>query len=611
MKALVIAKREMAEQKLVWAAAAYVALAGIVVPWLKPMGDVRGILGVGLNLGFVAAVSAALGASMIPGDLQGGRMGFYFARPVSAGSVLLGRFLGAWLLVAGGGFLVALPQAALAPRNAAGLSVVAGISAVGSIYILLAAHVLGTVFRSRSAWLLLDLAVMGAFGASMTWMTRHIAEGGAFRALPWFLGGSFLLLLPVLAGAVFLQLSRGGADLRRGHKVLSVSMALGLGVIALAGAGFSAWVRSGGPNSLSTFCVIDVAPTGGWITVLGEGRFHRQAFLLDTTTGATLDGEPGGLFSSDGRHYVAYDLRTSRVTDIDLGQTPPRVQRPWDLAIPEPKRWSHLRALSSDGRVVVIVTQDCLTVADLQVRRVLHQSRGKREFLGSRFIFLSGMKLREFCRAKDGSAPIRELDLTTGVWTETGRIQGNGQPIPDATAQRVLAAASDGFLVCDGRTGEELWRIRRGEGRSVRPRFCSDGSIALLAEGLDGHVLRVLDASGRERWTRSLDGSKGMTAWLVPDPGTGRVLVALLEPGAAPGDMAGRKGRVVSADLAKGTLETVPGDGTLALGLFTGKAESPLASRLRVGAEGGLFLTGPGGASRTLIPGARWGWSNQ
>lgn len=610
MKALVIAKRELAEQKLVWAAAAYVALAGLVVPWLKPMGDIRGILGVGLNLGFVAAMSAVLGASMIPGDLQSGRMGFYFARPVSAGAMLLGRFLGAWLLVVGGGLLVALPQAALAPRNATGLSVVVAFSAVGSVYILLAAHALGTMFRSRSAWLLLDIAVLGAFGASMTWMTGHIAEGGAFRALPWFLGAAFLLVLPVLAGAVFLQLSRGGADLRRGHKVLSVSLALGLGAIALAGAGFCVWVRSGGPSSLSTFCVIDVAPSGGWITVLGEGRFHRQAFLLDTATGATVGGEPGGLFSPDGRRYVNYDLRMSQVVDIDLGQTPPRIQPPWDLAIPEPKGWSLVRALSSDGRLAVIITQDCLTVADVQARKVLHQSRGKREFLGSRFAFLSGTLLREFGRAKDGSAPIRELDLTTGVWTETGRIPGTGQPIPDATARQVLTAAPDGILVCDGRTGKELWRIPRGEGRPVRPRFCGDGSVALLEQGPDGQVLRVLDASGRERWTRSLDGSKGMTAWLLPDPGTGRVLVALLEPGASPGDMAGRKGRIVAADLAKGTLETVAGDGSLALGLFTRNAESPLASLLRVGAGGGLFLAGPGGSSRTLIPGARWGWTS-
>jgi len=610
MKALVIAKRELAEQKLVWAAAGYVALVGIVVPWLRPMGDIRGILGVGLNLGFVAAMSAVLGASMIPADLQSGRMGFYFARPVPAGTVLLGRFLGAWLLVVGGGLLVALPQAALVPRNAAGLCAVAAFSSVGSVYILLAAHVLGTVFRSRSAWLLLDVAVLGSFGASMTWMTGRIAEGGAFRALPWFLGAATLLVLPVLAASVYLQLSRGGADLRRGHKVLSVSLALGLGAIALAGAGFSAWVRSGGPASLSTFCVVDVAPSGGWITVLGEGRFHRQAFLLDTATGATVGGEPGGLFSPDGRRYVDYDLRMSQVVDIDLGQTPSRVQPPWDLSIPGPQGWSHIRALSSDGRVAVIVTPDCLTVADVRARKVLHQSRGKREFLGSRFAFLSATLLREFGRAKDGSAPIRELDLTTGVWTETGRMPGTGQPIPDATASRVMVSVADGILVCDGRTGEELWRIPRGKGRQIRPRFCGDGFLAVLEEGPDGQALRVLDGSGRELWNRPLDASKGMAASLLAEPGTGRVLVALAEPGASPGGMAGRKGRIVAADLAKGTLETVSGDGSLALGLFTRNAEGPLASRLRVGAGGGLFLAGPGGSSRTLIPGARWGWTN-
>lgn len=596
MKALVIAKRELAEQKLVWAAAAYVALAGLVVPWLRPMGDVRGILGVGLNLGFVAAMSAVLGASMIPGDLQSGRMGFYFAHPVSAGTVLLGRFLGAWLLVVGGGLLVALPQAALAPRNATGLSVVAAFSAVGSVYILLAAHVLGTMFRSRSAWLLLDVAVLGAFGASMQWMTGHIAEGGAFRALPWFLGAAILLALPVLAGSVFLQLSRGGADLGRGHKVLSVSLALGLGAIALAGAGFTAWVRSSGPSTLSTFCVMSIAPRGDWIAVAGEGRFHRQAFLLDTATGASVAQGWEGRFSPDGSHYVTYDLGTSRVMDLDLGRTPARPQPAWDLTIPGRRAVTDLRALSEDGRVAVILSSDWLTVADVRARKVLHQSRREGGFLGSRFVFLSGTALREYGLSRTGTAPIRELDLATGAWTETGRLPGTGQRVPDATGRRILVGSPEGFLVCDGRTGGALWRIPQGEGPVRQPRFLEDGSIAFLEERPDGQVLRVLDDSGRERFARALEGSRGQRLWLLPEPGTGRILVG---PGAAPG-------RVLAADPARGTLETASADASLALASFSRNPEGLLAASLRVGNAGGLLLAGPGGSSRTVISGARW-----
>ncbi|BDU72750.1 TolB-like translocation protein [Mesoterricola silvestris] len=603
MKALVIAKREMAEQKLAWAAAGYVALAGLVVPWIRPMGDIRGILGPGLDLGFGVALSAVLGASMVPGDLQSGRMGFYFARPVAAGTVLLGRFLGAWLLAVGGGLVAALPQVLLAPRNTVALAVVTAVSAVVSVFVLLGAHVLGTMFRSRSAWILLDLAVLGAFGASMHLMIGRIAEGGAFLALPWFLGGAGLLVLAVLGGAAHLQVTLGGADLRAGHRVLSLCMAAGLGATALAGAGFTAWVRGGGPASLSTFRVVDAAPSGDWIALVGEGRFHRQAFLLDTATGAAVEAGTWGRFSPDGRRYVEFDLGASRVRSIDLGQAPARVLPPWSIALPGRRGVGELRALSRDGRIAVILCGDCLTVADVEARRVLHQSTGNKDLFAMRFVFPSETLLRAYGGDRDGSVAIRELDLATGAWTEPGRMPP-GPRFPDASGRWVLVGSQGRYEVCEGRTGEILRRVP-GEPMSP-PRFLEDGGLAWLEEGPGGHRLRVLDPSGAEAWSRTLEGTAGMNAWLLPEPGSGRILVGLLEAEGAPGANRGRRGRILAADPSRGTVETVSAEATLPLGFRSRMPMGALAARLRVGNGGGLAVAGPDGSLRKVIPGARW-----
>jgi hypothetical protein len=238
MKVLVIARREMAGQKLAWAAAGYVALAGAVAPWFKPLADSRGAVAVGLPLGFVVAMAAVLGASMIPADLAGGRLGFHLARPVRVGTLLLGRFLGAWLLAVGGGLVVALTQAALVPSYALGLAAVWAFSAVLAVIVLLAAHVLGTGFRSRSAWFLLDLASAGAFLAAMECKMERLAAAGRMPAMMWFMGGATVLGTAVLAAAVYRQLAVGGADLHRGHRVLSLTLAAGLAAVAVLGAIF-------------------------------------------------------------------------------------------------------------------------------------------------------------------------------------------------------------------------------------------------------------------------------------------------------------------------------------------------------------------------------------
>ena len=243
MSVWVIAAREMAERRLVWVAAGYVALVGLALPYLRGLSgaaavDARGVLGVALNLVFVGTLAALLGAAMIPGDLASGRIAFYLARPVSVGAVLWGRLLGGWLLAVGGGIVALLPQVVLGPwHDLKGWALLVGFTALGAIPVLLLAHVLAVSWRSRTLWILLDLAGLGLYG----WYGLHLlvrlvttlplkVAGARVNAI---LVAALALATVTLALAAHLQLDQGRTDLRRGHRWLALSLAGGLLISAL------------------------------------------------------------------------------------------------------------------------------------------------------------------------------------------------------------------------------------------------------------------------------------------------------------------------------------------------------------------------------------------
>jgi len=240
MSIRVIAAREMAERKLVWVAAGYMALAGLALPYLRglsgaPAADARGVLGVALNLAFVGTLAALLGAAMIPGDLASGRIGFYLVRPVSVAAVLWGRLLGGWLLAVAGGLVVVLPQVVLGPwRDYRGWALVVGCTALLAIPVMLLAHVLAVSWRSRTLWILLDLTGLGLYGWFVVQLLIRLAMARAGRVnLDAFLLAALVLPTLALAVAAQLQLDQGRTDLRRGHRWLALSLAGGLLVSAL------------------------------------------------------------------------------------------------------------------------------------------------------------------------------------------------------------------------------------------------------------------------------------------------------------------------------------------------------------------------------------------
>ena len=243
MSLWIIARRELTEHRLAWAAAALTGLMGVLVPWVKglsglPLQD--GIMILSLSFAYAFALAVILGATMFPNDLANGRLGFYLSRPVSLGAILGGRFLGAWLLAAGGAILTGLPLVLLHRHLALLWLQIGALNAVVTVPILLAAHFAGIAVRARSRWILLDLATLALGCLALNWQLERLSELGpqAWHALPWLLAGGLAWGCLTLLAACWLQLSLGRAELARGHRILSLTLALGLGAGLLGGATF-------------------------------------------------------------------------------------------------------------------------------------------------------------------------------------------------------------------------------------------------------------------------------------------------------------------------------------------------------------------------------------
>lgn len=612
MKLLIVAWRELAEHKLVWAAAIVTGLLGALYPWLKGSTSLAPqeapVVAMGLVLGFVWAMAALLGASMFPGDLANHRIGFYLIRPLSMGAILGGRFLGAWLLATGGGALVALgiilghPQAL---HSWADLAQALGAGAITAIPILLLFHILGTVWHARSPWILLSLATLGGSGWIMARLVKAVLDLEALEAMPWLLGGAATLGVGVLALAVYLQMARGRADLQRGHRILALTLAAGLMAVALAGTWFTGWLQTEGPTTLTTFQVQILAPKGDWIWVTGTGRMHRQAFLLNTATGETVKQPHGGRFSADGRHFVSMGgANQVTIKDVDLGVTPARTLAigAFPLKPEDGTRW--IEDVSQDGRLVLVVLGRRFLVVDLKTGRQREEALAPTGPVKSRFRF-SGILVREYRPLYKGGTEIRELDLDTGQWTVCGGIPQAVWFRVDPSQAQVLVPDGATFLVCDARSGSAMGRLSpqpNGTFQGV-PRPCGDGTYAAVEKRPEGAVLRILATTGKEGSSLPLQGP-AMGPYLVyPEEGTHRVFVNALE---SQESMVTLKGRLWVADAQTHTLAAVSTTALLPMGYWNSDRGSQLATRLRVGRNGGLVLAAPDGSSRTVLRTARW-----
>jgi hypothetical protein len=525
---LAVLRREMEERRLLLLAAVAAGFFPFLLPYLpgfegRDPVDVRGGAALALSVVVGGVLALGLGATVIAGDLAERRLGFYFARPIAGWALWGGKLAGAAVLAVGASLLVLLPALLTGGRTEVSLPwwlgdslLRAGIPTLvaGTLAVLLLAHVLSSMARSRSPWLLLDLAAVLAF-AAVTWSAcRVLWQERAFSALSNGVAGLALAAGAAALAAAAVQVTAGRTDPRRGHRLLSLTFWGALGVAALGFSAYTRWVTAVTPADL-TWLAPQPAPAGSWIGLRGlaAGRGdYAPAFLFDAASGRWRKIGAVGfyrwlplIFSPDGERAIwlapdgTADGRGIALRTLDLRDAGARPAAP-PLTF---RDWPQSLALTPHGERLASVDDGTLTVADLATGRLLASASlatpsGESVELrfrdpGHLLIYQSSEEPAPGGRSGSNDSvtwrlTTLELPVPRGRLTVTGRLELAGDVrswalSPDG--ERVVARLQHALRVLDLRTGALL---------AARPLAGETSAADLLT---DGRILVTEHAGGR------------------------------------------------------------------------------------------------------------------
>ncbi len=378
---IAIVLREIDERKALLAAAAVASVLPLLAPFLpatgsNPASDIREAVTWVMVGSLVPVFALLLGVSFIGRDLAEGRMGFYYAQPLSGSTIWLGKLAAVIVLVLGAEILIMFPTALLspdffhflAPRDVLGPFEPRWSAALvlwlAPLLIILLSHALGLIWRGRSAWLLVDFGGLILVIAG-TWLAIRpflpiTAPGAALAAASWMV--AWMLVGLIVSGAV--QVTSGRVDLGRGHRVLSATLWSVLVAAAATVLAWSLWIRAAAPNDLTRVASV-TAGSGDWIAVSGTspGRLdYHPRFLFNVSDGRWVAIDPAIrwwgpdlVFSADGSTAVwpateSAGEWTVNVARLDVSQPQPRKLG----VVAVGRRWDDL-SVSPDGSRIAVV----------------------------------------------------------------------------------------------------------------------------------------------------------------------------------------------------------------------------------------------------------------
>lgn len=254
---LAVAAREIAERKLLFLGAFAAGLLPLGFPLLPALRgnahDARSVAMFLLAATIAAAFPLVLGATILASDIAQKRLAFYFSRPLSAASIWAGKLLGALLISVGCATLAAVPVLLVEGKGA--FSVATGgldsrgllvLTLAAVLLLLLLAHVVASMARLRSAWIVLDffLAVVFAVPIALSLRSLFLAGFWGFheewrwpaRSLWWLP----VALIAILLTASYVQVADGRTNVQRSHGALSATL-WGLSAVFAAIFGGLAW----------------------------------------------------------------------------------------------------------------------------------------------------------------------------------------------------------------------------------------------------------------------------------------------------------------------------------------------------------------------------------
>lgn len=479
--------------------------------------------------GALAAVAAAvtalfLGGSVLTRDLAERRLSFYFARPIRSWAIWGGKMAAAAAVSLATGALVLLPAgladagglAELLRSRPAGLAL--GLLAL--LGILGLSHAASLQLRTRSSWLLLDLA--GAL--AVLWLVLAARRPLVLAGIPGFSGreldvltAGYLALAIVLTLAALaagaLQVAHARTDARRAHRTLSLvfwSTALAGSLLFLA---YSRWVVRVGPQDLQKIGGVMAAPRGPWVVATGPASRRpgfAPVFLLDTATGRSLriDARPAIYpttpFSDDGRIavWLEQEAYSYRVRSLDLTEPGSRPAAsplsydgpPWYFVVAPDGR--HVAVVESRGRRLLVHS---LPQGALVAAVPLHQTVSDLWFDGlQRVRFWSGLS------PESRNCSVTEIELTTGTartapCAELLPADRHALPPPRYFPHRISSVLEDGRRVSAvrGEEGMELLVDLPGSAWRQSIRFPGTDFLEPAGQPIPNHLAVQVMKRGR------------------------------------------------------------------------------------------------------------------
>jgi len=509
-KALTIGYREVAEKKFVFIAAGVGAVLPFVLA-LLPLtrsGTEHSVVALSAAI-FAASLAVGLavsgGSSMIGRELSERRLSFYFTRPVGAAAIWFGKLGAAIFMVLIAPAIVLLPSLLFAGDEwrayGDGQWPILGLTVVGSIVLLGAAHLLSTFLRSRSALIVIDFVLAVVVAVAIPLLMRPLMQGMAFKTIIAL--GTLLLIafvVAVIAGGWW-QVADGRTDRRRSHIALSRAFWPILGGALLACAAYVGWIVSPGPADIGRRLATFSAKEGNWMLMYGQAK-HRgdyvSGFIYDMDSGKAIriGGSDllwgGSVFSRDGNTAVVRRPlgKASWNTSSELIVYPLNGDaKPIETGIVTKERAPRLPySVSDDGRRLVYQEGPNFNVFDIATKRSLASVRMNIEapywlhFVGPdvvRFYNLNSVN-------GELALTIYELDVKTRNVQQTGELRTKGfsgflEVTPDGSKMLFRSfvkggRASEPLIVADARTGARITTVLHEEG------MWANGS-SILADG--------------------------------------------------------------------------------------------------------------------------------
>lgn len=525
--ALTIARRELADRTMVFTAAAITAVLPFVlaaIPAVRgswtPAAVITTVGGI-LAIGFTLGLALILGLTMIGRDLSEKRLSFYFSRPIGASEIWFGKLAAAFLTCAIV-FTITYVPTYLASADAwraswnVNLSALVAVCGLAALVFLVGGHAAGTMFRSRSPIIAIDLVCFIVAALAVMAIGRSLLNGFAVDLTIYFGCTLFFALVAIFVSAGAWQLAHGRVDRRRNHIELSRFLWTSIAVVLLVAVAWSVWVTHPSFADVNARRAPQQPASGSWMAITGTAKHradYQAMFLYDLARGEAvrvpgMSAWWGGAFTRDGRHaaYVRVDeaLRGMRgeLCIVPLQNAAKTIETGLQLGAYD------TFVLNDDASRVAMVSGDGnLSVYDVASRRMtgaVHlpdSTRGS----GVRMFFLSPDALRVYVSseraiAKPGerrSITVYEVDVANHRIAQTGRYDSTAWTmgfIVSADGKRAIVteAVKDARQVTavDART---LQPGAKMQGGVLRTMPLSSGDVAAMSnEG----VLNIYAADG-------------------------------------------------------------------------------------------------------------------